>query len=476
MPLGLPLSLRQWRIALSALDDSRTSCDGACAGGGVPDLAWVDEWAARVKPYVFVRLEDSLLIKRPNNAQKLNATGAQVLKLLLDGTPIARVLQAAGTVERQRQIACFLYAVKSHLEGTFDEMVTHPAVDVVPFDMRFSTYPVLSEIALTYRCNLRCAFCYAGCNCTSNPAGTDEEMRTDAVRRLLRILYNDARVPSVSFTGGEPTLVPELAGLVRDAVDIGMRVNLITNGTRITPEYAARLADAGLHSAQVSLEGTCAATHDGIVGQAGAFERSVAGIRALAGTGIRVHSNTTICRANLSECVAFPRFVAAELELPRFSMNLIIPTGSSTVHDEQIVHYHEIGATLEHVIDAAEQEEVEFMWYSPVPMCMFNSVAHGLGNKGCSACDGLISVAPNGDVLPCASYDDPVGNLLRQPFDEVWQSRRAARYREKQLAHALCQSCEHFHICNGACPLYWRSVGYRELLNVQQGVPDHAVA
>ena len=71
------------------------------------------------------------------------------------------------------------------------------------------------------------------------------------------------------------------------------------------------------------------------------------------------------------------------------------------------------------------------MWYSPVPMCMFNSVAHGLGNKGCAACDGLLSVAANGDVLPCASFDESVGNLLEQEVDSVWQSRRAKLHRSK---------------------------------------------
>ena len=53
------------------------------------------------------------------------------------------------------------------------------------------------------------------------------------------------------------------------------------------------------------------------------------------------------------------------------------------------------------------------MWYSPTPMCLFNPLADGLGNKSCAACDGLLSVAPNGDVLPCSSYPQPVGNLLQ---------------------------------------------------------------
>jgi radical SAM protein with 4Fe4S-binding SPASM domain len=118
---------------------------------------------------------------------------------------------------------------------------------------------------------------------------------------------------------------------------------------------------------------------------------------------------------------------------------------------------------LETVAEAARAEGVEFMWYSPTPMCLFNPVAHGMGNKGCSACDGLLSIAANGDVLPCSSYDDPVGNLLRTDIEMIWHSTRAKRYRDKSLAHPSCRSCEDFPVCHGACPLYWRHMGFGEL-------------
>jgi radical SAM protein with 4Fe4S-binding SPASM domain len=95
---------------------------------------------------------------------------------------------------------------------------------------------------------------------------------------------------------------------------------------------------------------------------------------------------------------------------------------------------------------------------------MFNSIIHGLGNKGCSACDGLISIAPNGDVLPCASFDDSVGSFLSEDFRALWQAAKTVRYRDKDFAHSKCKKCEYFGICNGACPLYWRHTGYDELL------------
>jgi radical SAM protein with 4Fe4S-binding SPASM domain len=96
-------------------------------------------------------------------------------------------------------------------------------------------------------------------------------------------------------------------------------------------------------------------------------------------------------------------------------------------------------------------------------MCIFNPIPRGLGNHGCSACDGLLSVAPNGDLIPCASYDDSLGNLLEEDLRELWNSPRAAAYRDKQLAHPGCRHCEQFDLCNGGCPLYWREMGFGEL-------------
>ena len=112
---------------------------------------------------------------------------------------------------------------------------------------------------------------------------------------------------------------------------------------------------------------------------------------------------------------------------------------------------------------AARREGVEFHWYSPTPLCLFNPIARGLGNKSCAACDGLASLAPNGDLLPCSSYDEPVGNVLREGFRAVWNSPQARFFREKRYAAPICRACESFAACQGACPLYWRAMGCSEL-------------
>jgi radical SAM protein with 4Fe4S-binding SPASM domain len=433
------------------------------------ELSWVDTFIENVRPYIFVRREDNLLIKRPNQAQKVNAQGAAVLKELLDGKPIGALLDTIGRdPQKVRDIALFLFDVKRWLEGNLNEMNRTTATEVETFHMRLSEWPVLSEIALTYRCNLKCTFCYAGCNCTTNPTGDGREMTAKEIRSVLEKVFLDAKVPSVSFTGGEPTLRPDLPELVCPAAELGLRVNLITNGTCVTPSLAEALAKAGLASAQVSLEGVTEETHERVTSVSGSFAPTVSAVRSLAGAGIRVHTNTTINRDNLDECVKMPAFVNSVLGLERFSMNLLIPTGSAALNQRLVVRYSELGPHLLDISRAAEVENVELMWYSPTPMCLFNPVAHGLGNKGCSACDGLLSVAANGDVLPCSSYDDPLGNILREDVKTIWTSKKARRYRGKSFAYPACHSCEDFALCHGACPLYWRHMGFDELSAKEQ--------
>jgi radical SAM protein with 4Fe4S-binding SPASM domain len=447
----VPFGVRERGIALSAVAHA-------------PDLAWIDEFVDRIRPYVYVRQVDNLIIKRPNQAQKLNPQGVAILESLLQGKTVGQVLDETGREPRRvRDLQLFMLEVKHFMEGTLDETTRSNAVDVQPYAMRFSKLPILSEVAITYRCNLKCTFCYAGCNCTTNPVGDDREMSTAQVQEVLDAIWHDAQVPSVSFTGGEPTLRADLVELIAHATTLGMRVNLITNGTRLTAERAQELADAGLDSAQVSLEGVTAETHERITQVRHSFERTVAAVGHLKAVGVAVHTNTTINRANLHECAEMPGFVQRVLGNDRFSMNLVIPTGSAALDEQLVVRYRDVGPHLLAIQAESRRLGVEFMWYSPTPLCLFNPIAEGLGNKGCAACEGLLSVGANGDVIPCASYDESVGNLLERRVLDVWQSARAEQFRDKFLAHPECRSCEHFQVCNGACPLYWRQMGFDEL-------------
>jgi radical SAM protein with 4Fe4S-binding SPASM domain len=438
-------------------------------GERIEDLDWIDSFADRVRPYVRVRPEDGVLIKVPTEVYELNPGGAEMLARALAGTPareVARESGAAGHPERIFSIHAFFCDVRDLLSGRMGTGLGRRATRVRRFEGSFTDFPVLSEFALTYRCNLACAFCYAGCGTPgTRPRAEGPELTTADARRVIEILARDALVPSISFTGGECTLRPDLPELVRLARELGLRTNLITNGVRCRePAYPERLAAAGLHSAQVSLEGPDGRVHDRLTRRRGSFEKTLAGVGNLRAAGIRTHVHTTISRENAAHLEAIVD-LAADLGLARLSMNLLIPTGTPLLPDHAglPVPYAEVGPLVLSARARAERRGIDLHWYSPTPFCLFNPVAKGLGNKGCAACDGLIHVAPSGDVLPCSSYPRSVGNLLTDGFAKVWSGRKARYHRRKRHAPAVCRTCEHFALCQGACPLYWDGMGRGEL-------------
>lgn len=438
------------------------------------DLAWVDELMTDVRPRLRVRPEDELLILVPNTPVKVNGTALRILGAMVEkGLGVREVLAREGdSPGRRRDLHAFFTDLASWLSGTLGEGEGRLAVVREPFRGDFCRYPLLSEVALTYRCNLSCAFCYAGCAAAGLPRGWSEDrtLSDGDVCRVLDKIAGDARCPSVSFTGGEPTVRPALSRFVAHAKGLGLAVNLISNGQLLNARRVGELAGAGLDSAQLSLEGPSAEVHDRLVGREGAFERLWAAVGHLRQAGVRVHTNTTVNRRNLAHLEALVDEVAAR-GMDRLTMNLVIPCGTAggplegSPDSDLTVPYAEAGKAVLRARGRAEERGLELIWYSPLPLCLFNTVAHGLGNRGCAAADGLLHVNPAGEVLPCSSFHhgESLGNLLHQPFEEIWGSRAARFFRDKRMMPPGCEACPDAEVCQGACVLYWREKGCAEL-------------
>jgi len=423
--------------------------------------SFINDVVDNTRDYVFVRSDDSLLIIKPNKVHFLNETATKLVSRMYE-LPSGESFQAIAEVATEYrastdQVAEDAVRLLEMILSLLKDDKSHPdQIKITPFKSHKRELPVISEIALTYHCQNKCVFCYASSPERGNDAG---QMATEEVKEVLKIIYDIAKVPTVSFTGGEPTLRIDLLEIVAFAKSLGLRTNLITNGIICgTTNLPKQLKEAGLDSAQVSLESSIPEVHDKVVGNTGAFENTVLGVKKLQSEGIHTHINTTICKDNINTINLLPKFAKNELGLEYQSMNMVIRTGHACDHPDEI-GYKEVAQALPSLNRVCHDAGIKLVWYSPMPYCIFNTMACGIGGTTCAACDGLLSIAPDGSVLPCSSFQDGLGNILSKPFKEIWWSKQALYFRKKTYVPPVCQNCDKASVCLGACPLYWSNRG-----------------
>ena len=286
-----------------------------------------------------------------------------------------------------------------------------------------------------WHCNQKCLHCYAA----GQPLSDTPELTTAQWREILAKL-RAANVPQVTFTGGEPTLRADLVELVDAAQWFVTRLN--TNGRLLTPELCRRLYEASLDSVQVTLYSHDPAIHNALVGAEG-FDDTVAGIRNAVAAGLSVSVNTPLCSLN-EDYAATVRFVH-ELGVRYVTCSGLIPSGSAEGAESRATRLTEEQLTdvLRRAVTAAEELEMEMDFTSPGWLKEETLRSMGLTLvPSCGACLSNMAIAPDGGVIPCQSWlsSQPLGNMLTDDWDKIWQSQRCAAIRAKSAKmEQLCQ-------------------------------------
>ena len=286
-----------------------------------------------------------------------------------------------------------------------------------------------------WHCNQRCLHCYAA----GQPLSDTPELTTAQWREILSKL-RAANVPQVTFTGGEPTLRADLVELVDAAQWFVTRLN--TNGQLLTPELCAKLYGASLDSVQVTLYSADPAIHNALVGADG-FEKTVQGIRNAVAAGLIVSVNTPLCSLN-TDYAATLRF-AASLGVRYATCSGLIPSGSAEGAESRATRLTEEQLTdvLRRAVTVAEELGMEMDFTSPG--WLKEETLRSLGLTlvpSCGACLSNMAIAPDGGVIPCQSWlsSQPLGNMLTDDWDKIWQSQRCAAIRAKSAKmEQLCQ-------------------------------------
>jgi len=319
---------------------------------------------------------------------------------------------------------------------------------------------------MTQRCNLRCVHCYAHAK--------DRAFEGELTTAQGKALIDDLAVfgsPVILFSGGEPTMHPDLPELAQYAVGKGMRAVISTNGTLITEEMAQTLKEIGLSYVGISLDGL-ETIHDKFRAVKGSFQAALQGIRNTQKAGIKVGLRFTINRFNYQDIPGVFDLLE-EMEIPRVCFYHLVYAGrGSKLVKEDLTHaetrkvvdliidrtrdLHERGKPKE-VLTVDNHADGPYLYQRMLredPQRAAEVLELLKMNEGNSSGRGIGCVSWDGEVYADQFWrHTSFGNIKDRPFSEIWtdpSNELLMKLKDKKPhVKGRCATCRWLDICAG---------------------------
>ena len=277
---------------------------------------------------------------------------------------------------------------------------------------------------LTYGCNLRCVHCY-------NPThrALPHELTTSEICALLNQIA-DLGVLTVTFTGGEPSVRPDIGNILRHARRQGLMIHLMTNATRITTSFTHLLQEAGVSQVNVSIYGATEAVYERMTAAQGSYRQFRQGLVNLAAAALPVVVRMPVTTINYEEIQACRQLV----ESLHMKFQYCLEIMSSVTGDQTPLQYR-LAPDVKVRID---QELLPHRWMpAPEESCS--------GNQSfieCACGQSRFAITPYGEMNLCTAFPIPRYDLRTGTVKEGWDLLKQTVDQAHPSHRYECPTCE----------------------------------
>ena len=304
---------------------------------------------------------------------------------------------------------------------------------------------------LTDACNQACKFCYN--HFKGEGTCPVEAPNFRLARRTLKRLLGEARIGSLSLSGGEPMLLPRIHDLVLRARMAGSNVNILTNGTLLTDNDIAIFDDLGVGTLQIPMHSHSADIHDSITQLSGSWQRATTAARRVAErkegwlTPVLILS-----RLNYDDIEPTMRMYA-EMGCRYIMVNRFNIGGLGKVYHKELMLTHEELRNAFRRVDTMAAE-LKMTIHSGVctPMClldpkeyphiMFTHCSTDLSSRP-------LTVNYRGDVRFCNHSPRVLGNIYSESLRSIIECSASDGYFDS--VPDSCVGCKLWQRCRGGC-------------------------
>ncbi len=290
------------------------------------------------------------------------------------------------------------------------------------------------DMKVGFSCNNSCRFCAQGHN---RSAG---DKTTTRIKNEME--DSRKRCSEIVFTGGEPTIRPDITGLVSYAKRLGYEIIQIqSNGRRFFyKEFCKEMIDAGANQFAPALHGHISELHDFLTRSKGSFIQTVNGIRNLKKLKQCVTTNTVVTKPNYRHIPDIARLLVS-LDVDQFQFAFVHPVGNAYKYYDSMVPRISLAAPFIHAgikvgINAGKSVMAEAM-----PFCLMRG------------------------------YEDYVAELRIPDTEVVEMSLILKDYKKARIGFAKskfeqCKRCKYMGSCEGPWKEYPEKRGSSEFVPV----------
>lgn len=292
-------------------------------------------------------------------------------------------------------------------------------------------------LELTPACNNHCR----GCGNVFTDNRFYPVMDADTWEIIIQKLPRD--VTFLKITGGEPTLHPAFIIVISR---IQAYFTLFTNGRWEQPRKLIQFLKhvSNLHSVLISLHGADAGAHESFTQVEGSFYETLSNIRMAADAGLNISTSTVITRHNwnqIDEIIHLTRSIGAKQAV--FNRYIGQPIAQLEPTIPQLKHALTV---IEAHHRQTQQRSSDHMvrFGTPIPRSFIPN-SSGL----CLAGIYYGTIDPWGNIRPCNHSPLICGNLLDQPFHDIWYSEKMKSWRalHRLYLQKYSETISHHHRC-----------------------------
>ena len=329
----------------------------------------------------------------------------------------------------------------------------------------------------TRRCNAYCTFCGSRCGDAAGAKTREAELTAGEILAAFSDVANayDATRIMVNVTGGEPLLREDLFSVMAEAAAMGFPWGMVTNGTLLTERTVAAMAESGMRTVSVSLDGL-ADTHEALRRLPGAFTRIERGVRRLQEAHFLDHIQitTVVSERNIDELPALHAYLCT-LGPDSWRLAPVDPIGRAADADGLVLSKASFQRFMAFLDAHAFDERL------PVTL----SCSHYLGLADdlyrphrftCEAGRHVASILANGDLYVCPNVERiPAliqGNVKTDRLPERWENGYAFFRRDDRTACASCLRCPAWARCRGDSLHTWDFAAGRPRCCIREAAPS----